>query len=96
MSDNIVQQVIVPSYVWDDERQKGALLTMMGRAMNANAVANGWAVNLDDAIVEPHMLQAVVGHADVNGETISFVAYEKTTDPQACDLVMVMLRAAVA
>lgn len=90
----VVQQVIVPAYVWNDDKQRGAALTRIGGAMRMSAAQLRENVDVANARVQPIGMKAVVGHADVEGEDVSFVAYETCDLPHA-DLVMIVVDAKV-
>jgi hypothetical protein len=85
---HIVQQVIVPAYVWADTAQRAALMTHIG----ASAAREGQRMreNLDheNATVQPVGMKAQVAAAEVDGKRVSFVAYD-VVPVDLADLVMV-------
>lgn len=100
MSDDfpqaLSQQVIVPAYVWQDDKQRGAVAAAAARALTTTAAANGLTLVDDvfDTALNVHHLQAQVGRAMLDGEEVTFVAYEQC-EAALADLTFVMLSAEV-
>jgi hypothetical protein len=84
----LVQQVIVPAYVWQDEAQRTAMLVRAAQTLLSRAEQGGQSIvgDIGDAAIVPSFLKAQVGESDGT----RFVAYE-VCDPGMADLVFVQL-----
>jgi hypothetical protein len=84
----LVQQVIIPAYVWQDEAQRTAVLVKAAQTLLMRAEAEQQTIvgDIADAVIVPSFLKAQVGQT--NG--VRFVAYE-VCEPGMADLVFVQL-----
>lgn len=82
----LVQQVIVPAYVWQDVNQRRGVCVKAAQALLVRAASSGVEIDgeIEDAEIVPTFLMAQVGEAD----GARFVAYEQC-DAAMADLVFV-------
>lgn len=84
---HIVQQVIVPAYVWADPDQRAALMTYIGAAAAREGQRMRENIDHENATVTPVGMKAQVAAAEVGGKRVPFVAYD-VIDLEHADLVM--------
>jgi hypothetical protein len=96
MSERVAAQIIVPAYVYADDKQRTALLLRLLDNLEQLAHANNSKPigPLQDAEVRLTHVGAVIGTAPVNGEAVDFVAYEQC-DAADADLVIVHVSIAI-
>lgn len=84
----LVQQVIVPAYVWADEAQRSAMLVRAATVLLQRAEHDAQTIvgDIGDAAIVPSFLKAQVGESD----GVRFVAYEPC-EPGMADLVFVQV-----
>ena len=89
-AQQIVQQTIVPAYVWQDEPQRQAVCVAAVLALQATAQREQLVLDGDvfDASVSPSYLKAQVGRSNVGGTDVPFVAYE-ACEAALADLVFI-------
>lgn len=90
MTETLTQQVVLPQYVWADELQRSAVGIAAVHALGETAKRHAVVIDGDplDATVTVTPMQAQVGHANVSGNDVAFVAYEPC-EPAQADLVWV-------
>lgn len=93
---SVVQQIIVPAYVWHDEQQRKAVLTHVGSSMADAGKRMRENIDVAQAKITPHGMKAGVASAVIRdgGEPVSFVAFDHTP-LEAADLVVIVVDAPV-
>lgn len=87
--ENYATQLLVPAYVWADHKQRAAAVARSAGVLLQLIERDGKSVSddvLDEAVVEPTFMKAVVGHMTQEGADAAFVAYDTCEMPEA-DLV---------
>lgn len=84
---HIVQQVIVPAYVWQDPAQRAALMTFIGASAAREGARMRENLDHENAAFTPVGMKAEVAAAEVEGKRVPFVAYD-TVALEHADLVM--------
>lgn len=87
VQQHVVQQVIVPAYVWADPAQRAALMTHIGSSAAREGARMRENLDHENATVSPVGMKAQVAAAEVGGKRVAFVAYDVVPLEHA-DLVM--------
>lgn len=96
IAQNLVQQIIVPAYVWQDDAQRRAVLVHVGQNMALTGQQMRENIDVDNAKVTPHGMKAATARAVIEdgGEPVPFIAFDHVPLDDA-DLVVIVVDAPV-